>query len=217
MNKPLFGGSDLIIQPERILMLNTIPLTKGRFYHDKRWTWLYNFIRKPKDFIKTRCDEGIDNWNTYQLLIKPIINKLHVLCKESKASVKYDVPYKQFKKHILEGKYDAIFIAAHMINIKNCIEFSDGGKPLNEILNFLSSINIDRKIAILFCVCESDIIHDWKIHQINNISVAMAFWNVDVNQGIEFIKLWIFEINGIKTLNECYSLAISKQLEKWTN
>lgn len=203
------------LNPSRILVLNTIPLSKVEFEKDVQKPSFFQKLfgkQNAREFANLRVNEDyLKTWEEYEhVIVLPIFKEL-LQINESSATIDYNVTFDCFKEAVLSGHFDVIFLAAHHIvsSKGEFIEFKDDGIPIKEIYEFLKKLK--HPVSLIFIVCQSNEFEGLKKGIVEDeciASIATAYWNIPVILGYRFIKTWVLCVNGNNSLSEAYSRAI---------
>lgn len=206
-----------VIQPTQIIVLVCPPLTEKRFNKEsKRKNFIQKLITRPKEFTSLQL-RFLQNWQQYkERIANKIIPYLHKIETELHMSVVVDANYKDFKTVIKSKEYQIIFLIAHQMD-GGLIEFADGGIKINKLSNFLTSIESEKPISLLFFICEFEDIEKTAYGKIEGIqSIASNSFKMPLTYSVEFIYYWTFYLKGGNKLSEAYHLAINSFINKYT-
>jgi len=196
------------VSPERILVLNTLPLTSDRFDAGRSRTF-FSFLKYRNDFLRTQFPAGI-SWDIYKSqVVHPILAELLHIKEGSRAAIDYDVSFSDFRKALLSGQFDVIFLVAHHIYEKDSIEFADREVSLPVILEFLEKKLSGSSMSLHFIVCNSLAFTQLKSKESTySGTLSFGFWEFPVLESYRFIRHWVLSLDGKRSLSEAYALAI---------
>ncbi len=201
--------SDIPVPPERVILLNTIPLTKARFEAEKKDHFV-KFWHRRSDFLNTQFPAAM-GWELYQsAIVLPVLAELYAISKNARSVIDYDVGFNEFRKAAGGGQFDVIFLVAHHIEPADAIEFAGRDIPLSEMAAFLSKqLPGKRKLDINFIICTGSGLVAVKQDPLPVAGIiSTGFWYFPVIESYQFISHWILQFDGKKTMAEAYALAI---------
>jgi hypothetical protein len=187
------------------------------------------FKKRKKEFawIQSNRQEWIDYEKN---IVQPVTESLYCIRNQSSAYIVYDATFRNLKKALTSRKFDVVFILAHHIknnkkdeppikdhppDTNSQIEFADGGYAHEEIYDLLDSLDRDQNVSLLFFVCESEDLQELFYGKLDTVkSVASAYWKMPMVEGIQFIKTWIFFMDGGNTLSQAYDFAIEEHINQ---
>lgn len=208
--------SEQPILPQKVVLLNTIPLFEARYQADLRPpSWLSMLAKakgKQKDFVQSSL-YLYGNWEEYNIEIAtPVLSELVKIRDNSLATIDLEVSWRQFQKAVLSDVFEAFFLFAH--HFDNKIEFADGGIKISEVQSFLTKTRTKGQRHFVFMVCRADAFEKSKIEfPASFSSTATASWNIPVIEAYVFSRLWIQSMDETRSFPNAYSEAIGQYLK----
>lgn len=206
--------NEQMVKSERAAVLLCVPLTRKRFEKKTREPGLLKTIVAGKRNMETDQLRFLPGWEQYEAeTVLPVLNELLKIRENTSASVIPDVTVRDFKKAVTSGAFDVIILVARHLCKK--IEFADRHHSPEEIYRFLSRLDSGQKISMIYMICESEEIEEATYNKITVVkSVASAFWEIPLVEGIAFVRHWFGWFNGKNTLSIAYDLALESYLEE---
>ena len=203
-----FRMHETTIAPEKILILNTIPLTATRFVAETDRS-IFSFLRYKSDFLKSQFPQNLA-WQIYKSeIVDPILVELLAIREESPTVIDYDVQFGNFMEAVLSDQFDVIFLIAHHNMERNTIEFAAKEVRYSDVLNFLKKKLKNTHLNINFIICGSSGFSDLKtLAQRYAGMVGLGFWTFPVLESYRFIRQWVLSFDGSRTIDEAYVWAI---------
>lgn len=201
------------VESSRVAVLNTIPLTQERFNSELHPGWVSRWVlRKPKDFLLGLVSM-YPNWAIWEVyeegLALPALQELDEIKRTTNVVLDFDVTWEQFQLAIHSRLFDVVFLLAH--HFGEYIEFADGGVFFEDVKQFLLSFHTERKVSVIFMVCQAEEMKEVKFENITGIaSIGCAAWNLPVRESYQFTRHWVSCFGDGATLADAYSNAIEQ-------
>lgn len=199
------------VDPERVLMLNTIPLNEKRFIRERRTRLFY----RKSDFLRTQFP-SILPWSDYEkLVVLPILSELAEIKKHTRISIDYDVNYSDFRRAMRSSNFDSIFILAHHIEQSGHVEFAGARIKLGNMSKFLQKTMQSSSKNLQVFICKAGGLENGIFDSVERKGAfSVSYWRMPVMESYRFVKYWLLSLDGKATLSEAYTQAIRRSVNE---